>query len=199
MAAILPKIAVNYASASELETIPGIKSKLAKALITVRENSGNLTLEVLETICRRKFTVQVVELLDFVPNPALSAPLSEDEDDESDEQPLPAVKSVLKSAPVNMQPPVPARRVTTPFMPKPAPDYMSSRLVGHAPAAASTPACWPEMGAIPKKKMPFSTPFHTYDSDDETSHYQLPPRRSSRVREVIASLPKHLTFNGKGN
>jgi hypothetical protein len=169
-----PKIAVNYVPAAGLETIPGIKAKLAKALITIRENSGNLTLEVLETICRQKFDRQVVEMLDFSPNPALAGQLSENEDD--DEQPPEVV--VLQSAPISLEPLVSARSVTTQYVPQPAPDFMSSRPVGHVPTT-STPACWQEMGAIPKTKQ-FPTRYQDYDSDDESSHYQLPSRRSSR-------------------
>jgi hypothetical protein len=140
---------------------------------------------------------EVVEMLDFSPNPALSGQLSEYEDD--DEQPPEVVKNMLQQAPASFEPPVSARSVTTPYVPKPAPDFMSNRLVGHAPTT-STPACWPETGAIPQKRYSFfPTQYQDYNSDDETSHYQLPSRRLSRVRVIITSLPKHLTFNGKGN
>ena len=63
-----PQVPVNYASAYELATIPGIGRKLSKAIVAVRQSSGNITAEILTTISRRQFSVEELKGLDFAQN-----------------------------------------------------------------------------------------------------------------------------------
>ena len=76
-------VAINFASEEQLTTIPGIKAKLARALMAVRENSGNITPDVLETICRKKFSDKLLRKIDFTKNKNLPAVATSEEDSEA--------------------------------------------------------------------------------------------------------------------
>ena len=76
-------VAINFASEEQLTTIPGIKAKLARALVAVRENSGNITPDVLETICRKKFSDKLLREIDFTKNKNLPAVATSEEDSEA--------------------------------------------------------------------------------------------------------------------
>ena len=79
-------IAINFADEQLLTLVPGIKAKLAKALVAVRENSGNITPEVLESICRRKFSSLILSMIDFTKNKKV-VESSEEEDSECEGSP----------------------------------------------------------------------------------------------------------------
>lgn len=66
-------VAINFASEEQLTTIPGIKAKLARAIVAVRENSGNITPDVLQTICRKTFSAKLLKKIDFTKNKNLPA------------------------------------------------------------------------------------------------------------------------------
>ena len=67
-----PKIKVNFAPAEDLRLIPGVGSKLANAIMTLRESLGNLDSATLNVLLRRPLNDTVLYNLDFSPNPALS-------------------------------------------------------------------------------------------------------------------------------
>jgi hypothetical protein len=50
-----------------------VGASLAKALIAVRESSGNITREILEAICRRRFSPEILAMMDLRQNTSLSA------------------------------------------------------------------------------------------------------------------------------
>jgi hypothetical protein len=72
-------VALNFCDIDQLILIPGIGKKLAVALLSVRENSGNITPEILSVICRKKFTEDELALIDFTSNKCWPAEEKEDE------------------------------------------------------------------------------------------------------------------------
>ena len=65
-------VAINFATLDQLQTIPGVKEKLARAILSVRENSGNITLDVLLTLTRGKIPYNVIDNIDFTFDEALA-------------------------------------------------------------------------------------------------------------------------------
>ena len=64
-------VAINFASFNQLQTIPSVKARLAQTILLVRENNGNITLEVLNTLTRGKIAESVMADIDFTFNVAL--------------------------------------------------------------------------------------------------------------------------------
>ena len=62
---------VNFASERELLDIPGVASRTAEVIVSVRNNKGSLTLDLLQSILRKTFDEDEVALLDFTPNDKL--------------------------------------------------------------------------------------------------------------------------------
>lgn len=99
-------VAINFAPASELTRIPGIGSGIASAIVSIRENSGNITPQVLETIMRAKLTQSVLEIIDFTLNKqlpstepddsahGLSRDLGDDESEEEEEETVEKTKDL---------------------------------------------------------------------------------------------------------
>ena len=65
-------VAINFATLDQLQTIPGVKEKLARAILSVRENSGNKTPDVLLTLTRGKIPYNVIDNIDFTFDEALA-------------------------------------------------------------------------------------------------------------------------------
>ena len=65
-------VAINFATLDQLQTIPGVKEKLARAILSVRENSGNITPDVLLTLTRGKIPYNVIDNIDFTFDEALT-------------------------------------------------------------------------------------------------------------------------------
>ena len=65
-------VAINFATLDQLQTIPGVKEKLARAILSVRENSGNITPDVLLTLTRGKIPYNVIDNIDFTFDEALA-------------------------------------------------------------------------------------------------------------------------------
>ena len=65
-------VAINFATLNQLQTIPGVKEKLARAILSVRENSGNITPDVLLTLTRGKIPYNVIDNIDFTFDEALA-------------------------------------------------------------------------------------------------------------------------------
>ena len=76
-------VAINFASEEQLTAIPGIKAKLSRALVAVRVNSGNITPDVLQTICRKNFPDKLLSKIDFTKNKSLPAVATSEEDSEA--------------------------------------------------------------------------------------------------------------------
>ena len=64
-------VAINFATLDQLQTIPGVKEKLARAILSVRVNSGNITRDVLLTLTRGKIPCNVIDNIDFTFDEAL--------------------------------------------------------------------------------------------------------------------------------
>lgn len=62
---------INFDSAECLELIPGVSRTLAKTIVQLRRDRGNLTEEVFFTLIRKSPTSSLLEILDFSPNPNL--------------------------------------------------------------------------------------------------------------------------------
>jgi hypothetical protein len=60
-----PLVSINFAPMDQLRTIPHVGTSLAKAIVAVRESSGNITREILQTICRHKFSPEMLGQIDF--------------------------------------------------------------------------------------------------------------------------------------
>ena len=60
------KLKVNYASAEELQKIPGVGPKTAKTLATVRQLEGTISKELLEALIRSPIHPDVLNYLDFL-------------------------------------------------------------------------------------------------------------------------------------
>ena len=65
-------VAITFATLDELQTILGEKEKLARAILSVRENSGNITPDVLLTLTRGKIPYNVIDNIDFTFDEALA-------------------------------------------------------------------------------------------------------------------------------
>ena len=65
-------VSINFATLDQLQTIPGVKEKLARAILSVRENSGNITPDVLLTLTRGKIPYNVIDNIDFTFDEALA-------------------------------------------------------------------------------------------------------------------------------
>jgi len=65
MATNTAKIKVNFASADELQLIPGSGPQTAKTIVAVRRMQGNITPELLEALMRRNIQSETMEILDF--------------------------------------------------------------------------------------------------------------------------------------
>ena len=65
-------VAINFATLDQLQIIPGVKEKLARAILSVRENSGNITPDVLLTLTRGKIPYNVIDNIDFTFDEALA-------------------------------------------------------------------------------------------------------------------------------
>ncbi|KAH3893573.1 hypothetical protein DPMN_017721 [Dreissena polymorpha] len=75
-------VQVNFDPPHILTSVPGIGPKLAKAIVNLRENAGNVYPESLGILMRRPLDEEVMQMLDFRPNPRLFAiTLDEDEED----------------------------------------------------------------------------------------------------------------------
>ncbi|XP_052224088.1 uncharacterized protein LOC127839741 [Dreissena polymorpha] len=75
-------VQVNFDPPHVLTSVPGIGPKLAKAIVNLRENAGNVYPESLGILMRRPLDEEVMQMLDFRPNPRLFAiTLDEDEED----------------------------------------------------------------------------------------------------------------------
>jgi hypothetical protein len=59
------KVAINYATKDELAGIPGVSDKLATILLSIREAGGNITPDILSAICRKHFTGEELDNIDF--------------------------------------------------------------------------------------------------------------------------------------
>ncbi|KAH3779521.1 hypothetical protein DPMN_157324 [Dreissena polymorpha] len=75
-------VQVNFDPPHILTSVPGIGPKLAKAIVNLRENARNVYPESLGILMRRPLDEEVMQMLDFRPNPRLFAiTLDEDEED----------------------------------------------------------------------------------------------------------------------
>ncbi|KAH3751468.1 hypothetical protein DPMN_186027 [Dreissena polymorpha] len=64
-------VQVNFDPPHILTSVPGIGPKLAKAIVNLRENAGNVYPESLGILMRRPLDEEVMQMLDFRPNPRL--------------------------------------------------------------------------------------------------------------------------------
>ena len=65
-------VAINFATLNQLQRIPGVKEKLARAILSVRENSRNITPDVLLTLTRGKMSYNVIDNIGFTFDEALA-------------------------------------------------------------------------------------------------------------------------------
>lgn len=76
-------IAINFADENTLTAIPGVKDRLARAIVAVRENYGNKTPEISSTLSRCNHSPEALALIDFTKNRSLKA-VSSGESSDSD-------------------------------------------------------------------------------------------------------------------
>ena len=73
------KIAVNFASKDQLMSVPGIGEKIASAILSVRESSGNITKPVLNLLTKNTLPAESWSRLDFQLNTSLDPGMIIDE------------------------------------------------------------------------------------------------------------------------
>ena len=73
------KIAVNFASKDQLMSVPGIGEKIASAILSVRESSGNITKPVLNLLTKNTLPADSWSQLDFQLNTSLDPDMIIDE------------------------------------------------------------------------------------------------------------------------
>ncbi|KAH3847304.1 hypothetical protein DPMN_089624 [Dreissena polymorpha] len=66
-------VRVNFDPPQTLILISGIGPKLARIIVQLRKESGNLDLDTLEVLIRRPLSVRELDQLDFTENPMLAA------------------------------------------------------------------------------------------------------------------------------
>jgi hypothetical protein len=198
-------IAINFAPVGELVKIPGVGHKLAKAIVSVRESSGNISRVVLETIMRRGLTPEVEALIDFRENSSLAEDMVyEDSVEEREDGPtcsqqinnIPELKRVIQAASsiiaANQKP---TSRISTPAVGQ-----------GHSlgKPLLMSPADFGGRGPTPVLPVGANTPIRRLDYLDQPS-VVLPSMAvetgvvNPRKQNLVRSLPKSLTFDGKGN
>ncbi|XP_013412724.1 uncharacterized protein LOC106175329 [Lingula anatina] len=204
----VPAVQVNFASEEELAAIPGVGARLARALVSVRENAGNITRSVLETLCRRTFTEIELEGIDFAPNSSFQDPECDDAG------PASAIKTEVSPPRSSsdwaslLKPNVDAAKpvVATSL----APPVVSA---GGAPAPKPlllTPAAFtvgrPEQGRNISQPI-FSPPDSVSTASSEIGSSEGPrgpvspvvTPRTGRARDPLRSLPKSLNYDGSSN
>ena len=63
-------VSINFASKDQLKSVPGIGDKVANAILSVRESSGNISEQVLHLLTRGSLTTESLQMLDFTLNKA---------------------------------------------------------------------------------------------------------------------------------
>ena len=58
-------VRINFASVEELQTIPGVGEKLAGLIMSIREKSGNITLDILIALTRGRVSQKTIDDIDF--------------------------------------------------------------------------------------------------------------------------------------
>ncbi|KAH3887594.1 hypothetical protein DPMN_011612 [Dreissena polymorpha] len=83
-------VRLNFDPPQTLMLISGIGPKLARIIVQLRQESGNLDLDTLEVLIRRSLSVKELDQLDFTENPMLAAAsqASGNDDDYIDWEPL---------------------------------------------------------------------------------------------------------------
>ena len=66
-------IAINFASKKQLMKIPGMQSWVAKVILLVRKNSGNITKEYLQLLTKGNLTPEAYAVMSFSSNKDLPA------------------------------------------------------------------------------------------------------------------------------
>ena len=66
-------IAINFASKKQLMKIPGMQSWVAKVILLIRENSGNITKEYLQLLTKGNLTPEAYAVISFSSNKDLPA------------------------------------------------------------------------------------------------------------------------------
>ena len=61
----MKKIAVNFASKDQLMSVPGIGEKIASAILSVRESSGNITKPVLNLLTKKNTACGIMVAIGF--------------------------------------------------------------------------------------------------------------------------------------
>jgi hypothetical protein len=80
----LRRVNINYADILELKTIPGFGEKSAFAIMRARYSIGNITSETLPTLLKVKVTDEMLQMMDFAPDPRLNQQNDGDEEDKDD-------------------------------------------------------------------------------------------------------------------
>ena len=65
-------VSINFASKDQLKSVPGIGDKVANAILSVRESSGNISEQVLHLLTRGSLTTESLQMLDFTLNKDLA-------------------------------------------------------------------------------------------------------------------------------
>lgn len=226
MAEVGQVIKVNYATEEELQRIPGIGSKSARAIVTLRNSRGSLTRSVLEHLLRRSLDDGIVDKLDFTPNNDLPfsvekyfspvpSPVQQDSDREAGEGvPYESLLHLLmkresdEEVGLHEKDPSPADLTEIQKVLNVAKEMVRAKPAGGGCEPLSQKAKPLSLGARPK-----TTPAPRYEdssdddsNDDSSDETTLPAKRKvrkstkkSHTASFIRGLPKTLQYDGKGN
>lgn len=226
MAEVSEVIKVNFATEEELQRVPGIGSKSARAIITMRNSRGSLTRSVLEHLLRRSLDDEIVDKLDFTPNHDLPfsmeeyfspvpSPVQQDSDREAEDsirqdRLLHDLMKQESDEDIDWSKPAPSaanwsavRKVL-----KVAKEMVRATPAGSGGEPLSQKAKPLSLGARPKTTpAPRAADSSDDDSNDDSSDATtLPAKRKvakstkkSHTASFIRGLPKTLQYDGKGN
>ena len=211
----LTPVAINFASEQELITIPGVKGRLARTIVAVRENSGNLTKEILEVLMRKKMSAKTLAMIDFTKSKTLTAncPVSSSESEGEEDVPskvggegdAPWVAGFAKvveaaSRVLSVKQESQDAKLTTPVGVKPpgaktqAFKYDQKLMSPADFMTTKSPAVSRLATSTPSRKLQFADPLNLDNNQLDSSGLH-----SSSWREqnnLIKSLPKTLTYDG---
>jgi len=228
-------VAINFATVEGLTQIPGIKTKLAKAIVSVRENTGNVDKEILQTLARRTFSQEILDNIDFTKNSKLQYVQSEsdfadegDEDDETNDEEGAVGQKIHPKQPSPVYGEVLAALDSACKLIKTEKKDMMDDLAKHPSRVQVNIPVYKETSTPAVEQLPaFGLNYHqpsgyqqvrdffgnnvSNDDDDSPPPIRRKQKSSYPDRSVsdisaynkpkrhVASLPKNLTYDGKGN
>jgi hypothetical protein len=205
--------------------IPGIGEKLANTIVLVRENNGNLTPDILSSLCRGRLADEAFEFVDFTKDRRLDGAGEKDAATGTDSLSTPKLK--LKPATTaetlirrasHMASTSAGEKHASRMASMPTSEEHASRIASMTTsdkrasriASTSTSPKKTKRSSKGKARVESESDSSSSSSEDESSdlesdssdedrrHRRRDKKRAKALR-ALASLPKNLSFDGKGS